>query len=186
MISYASVLTCHPETTSRAVHGIEVRARWDLGGALALAYALKGDLSLVRIPPPRPPRREDGLWRQTCFEAFVSMKDKASYCEFNLAPSGEWAVYAFRRYREGAPFLQESMAPSITVRKTGDSLELDALIRLERLSTTHPGGPLRLGLAAVIEERDGVLSYWALKHAPGKPDFHHPDSFALELGPGDG
>jgi hypothetical protein len=41
--------------------------------------------------------------------------------------------------------------------------------------------PLRLGLSAVIEENDGTISYWALKHLPGKPDFHHPDSFALEL-----
>ena len=34
---------------------------------------------------------------------------------------------------------------------------------------------------AVIEENDGRLSYWALRHAPGKPDFHHPEAFALEL-----
>ena len=25
------------------------------------------------------------------------------------------------------------------------------------------------------------MSYWALAHPPGKPDFHHPDCFALEL-----
>jgi hypothetical protein len=38
-----------------------------------------------------------------------------------------------------------------------------------------------MGLSAVIEERDGMLSYWALRHAPGKPDFHRRDGFALEL-----
>jgi hypothetical protein len=38
-----------------------------------------------------------------------------------------------------------------------------------------------LGLSAVIEDLDGVLSYWALRHPPGKPDFHHPDTFALEI-----
>ena len=41
--------------------------------------------------------------------------------------------------------------------------------------------PLRLGLCAVIEEESGVLSYWALKHRPGRPDFHHPDGFVLEI-----
>ena len=40
----------------------------------------------------------------------------------------------------------------------------------------------RIGLSAVIEEEDGTISYWALRHAPGKPDFHHPDAFAMELG----
>jgi len=36
-------------------------------------------------------------------------------------------------------------------------------------------------LSAVIEATDGSLSYWALEHPADKPDFHHPDSFALEL-----
>jgi hypothetical protein len=40
---------------------------------------------------------------------------------------------------------------------------------------------LRVGLSAVIEANDGTLSYWALKHPAAKPDFHHPDSFVLEL-----
>jgi hypothetical protein len=40
---------------------------------------------------------------------------------------------------------------------------------------------LRLALAAVVEEDDGRLSYWALQHAPGNPDFHHPECFTLEL-----
>jgi hypothetical protein len=42
-------------------------------------------------------------------------------------------------------------------------------------------GRLRIGLSAVIEGKDGALSYWALRHAPGKPDFHHRRAFALEL-----
>jgi hypothetical protein len=41
--------------------------------------------------------------------------------------------------------------------------------------------PWLLGLSAVIEEMNGRLSYWALAHPPGKPDFHHADCFALEL-----
>ena len=40
---------------------------------------------------------------------------------------------------------------------------------------------LRLGLAAVIEDKARVLSYWALKHPAEKPDFHHADSFVVEL-----
>src|SRR3546814_9971873 len=43
-------------------------------------------------------------------------------------------------------------------------------------------GPVRVALSAVIEETDGTKSYWALRHPPGKPDFHHPDCFALALG----
>jgi hypothetical protein len=40
----------------------------------------------------------------------------------------------------------------------------------------------RLGLSAVLEEKDGAKSYWALAHPPGdQPDFHHPDCFAARL-----
>jgi hypothetical protein len=38
-----------------------------------------------------------------------------------------------------------------------------------------------VGLSAVIEEVDGSKSYWALRHPPGQPDFHHRDCFALRL-----
>ena len=42
----------------------------------------------------------------------------------------------------------------------------------------------RLGLSAVLEERDGTKSYWALAHPPGDtPDFHHEDCFAAQLAP---
>jgi len=57
-------------------------------------------------------------------------------------------------------------------------LELDAEICQEFLP---PGRPLRLGLSAVVEDADGELSYWALRHPPGKPDFHYTDAFALQL-----
>ena len=42
-------------------------------------------------------------------------------------------------------------------------------------------GLLLLGLAAVIESGNGDLSYWALKHPPGKPDFHHAHGFVYEV-----
>ena len=42
-------------------------------------------------------------------------------------------------------------------------------------------GPM--GLSAVIEEKDGTVSWWALAHPEGPPDFHHDACFALELPP---
>jgi hypothetical protein len=67
-----------------------------------------------------------------------------------------------------------ALAPRIAVRRGPGKLELEALIRVE-------GSRLLIGLAAVIEAADGSLSYWALRHPPGKPDFHHRGAFALEL-----
>jgi hypothetical protein len=170
-------LACHPQTPAQAISGIDVVVGGPRGGILTLSFALEGDLSGLRIPEPRPSRRVDGLWRHTCFEAFVMAGDGPGYREFNFSPSGEWAVYAFRGYRDGGEREAEP-GPGIAVCRSGDRLELDAKIRPDCLP---PGRSLRLGLSAVVEDADGMLSYWALRHPPGKPDFHHTDAFALPL-----
>jgi hypothetical protein len=176
-------LTPHPETRSRAVHRIDARISQMPDGTLGVTYILEGDIPGLRIPPAGPARIADELWHHTCFEVFVARKGSPAYHEFNLAPSGEWAVYAFQRYRARAPLDADAadMSPRIAVRADAKTLELDAVIRLDRLSPTHSGARLSLALCAVVEDQDGALSYWALKHPPGKPDFHHSDAFALEL-----
>jgi hypothetical protein len=180
-IQYTAVLARHPRSYSRAVNGIEARVCWIEAGVLALTYTLEGDIKRISMPQCRPPRRADYLWRHTCFEAFVSVPGKPGYYEFNFAPSGEWAAYRFRRYRDGAPLDVRELAPKITARSADDRLDLDAAIHLHCLPMLPQNGCLGLGLSAVIEEENGVLSYWALKHPPGKPDFHHPDGIALEI-----
>jgi hypothetical protein len=180
----SAVLTCHPETHTPAVEGIEARVGWTQDNALALAYVLKGNLLRLQIPPSRRPRRVDYLWQHTCFEAFVSVKGKPEeYYEFNFAPSAEWAAYHFQRHRDGTPLADDIPAPKIRVHNVADRLDLDAVVRLDRLPTLPPRARLRLALSAVIEDKSGMLSYWALKHPPGKPDFHHPDAFTLDLEP---
>ena len=56
----------------------------------------------------------------------------------------------------------------------------EALWALEGLIELPPGAEA-LALSAVIERVDGSISYWALRHPSDKPDFHHPDSFVLDL-----
>jgi hypothetical protein len=151
-------------------------------GLLALRYRLAGDVDRLRIPPQQPPGRADKLWQHTCFEAFVAAEGIAGYTEFNFAPSGEWAIYCFTAYRSGMTLLEPLRAPHIALDRRTDRLVLEAEIDLAAL----PGGrgAVRLALCAVVEELDGRLSYWALRHPPGKPDFHHADGFAVRLGPG--
>ena len=47
---------------------------------------------------------------------------------FNFGPSGEWAAYAFVRYRDGGILADEALNPEITVRNTAGELELDARV----------------------------------------------------------
>jgi hypothetical protein len=41
------------------------------------------------------PRRAEELWQTTCFEAFMRVHGAEAYREWNFAPSGVWAAYAF-------------------------------------------------------------------------------------------
>jgi hypothetical protein len=119
--------------------------------------------------------RADELWRTTCFEAFLRIPGADSYREWNFAPSGQWAAYDFRTYREGRSDA-EVPAPYIRVEDNLTWWALGATIPVAADAVWA------LGLSAVLEEKDGTKSYWALAHPPGdKPDFHAADCFAASL-----
>ena len=151
----------------------------DLGVAAALrkngdlvefSYFLTGDLSDVVIPRPARPKRTDGLWRSTCFEAFIAT-GRTSYVELNFAPSGKWAAYSFEDYRHGMNDL-DIAPPNIFFGENRliVDVELGAMA----------GSPLNL--TAVVERRGGVRSYWALAHPKGQqPDFHARNCFVAKL-----
>jgi len=138
-------------------------------------------MSMVALPERCRPERADGLWEHTCFEAFLRAADRPDYLEFNMAPSGLWAAYSFARTREGMkPALEVADIP-INIESRDGALRLGALIDLSTVGDYAATPIWQVGLSAVIEDPTGAKSYWALRHPPGRPDFHHRDCFALEL-----
>jgi hypothetical protein len=175
-------LGSHPSTPSNAVSGITASARIGGAGKLAATFTLDADMNRVVLPRTRTPARADELWRHTCFEVFVALPDSDAYCELNFSPSGEWAMYGFVGYRRGMTRIEVERAPRVAVRPTGRGLVLEAVTYVDDLPMPRPGSPLRVGVAAVIEERDGRLTYWALAHPSSLPDFHHHLGFVLHVG----
>ena len=163
------------------VDTIQARVGYVEANLLRIHYLAHCDIARLKLPAQSLPRRADRLWEHTCFEAFIRSDNDPSYYEFNFSPSGGWAVYGFHGYRDGGPIQDEGVSPDFAVRRAADRIELDAVLRLDGLPAIRPGSLLRIGLSAVIESSDGTLSYWALKHPAAKPDFHHPESFVLEL-----
>ena len=169
-------LVRHPDFPCEAVAAIEVEAARPAARQLVLEYRLSGMTGKLQLP--RPARgRVDGLWKHTCFEAFVQAAAADSYRELNCAPSGQWAAYRFDGYREGMANAAVE-PPEVDVARDGPgALVLRARWELD----LPPDLAWRVGISAVIEEAGGRLSYWALKHPRGRPDFHDADCFAGEL-----
>jgi len=174
-------LLAHPAALCGSIRNFDANAERSANGLLRLNLRLKADLSQLQVPPAAAPARADGLWRHTCFEAFIAAPGSPAYCELNFSPSGEWAAYAFTGYRTGMTPLHLPAAPAARWHRDSTKLELEVALRPGELLPGADAIPLRVGLCAVIEEQSGTISYWALWHPAGKPDFHHPDGFVLEL-----
>ena len=148
---------------------------------LSLQYSLAGNIDDVMLPPAllKPSRRNE-LWKTTCFEFFLAIKDQSGYWEFNLSPSGDWNVYRMDAYRR-IGFREEtgiSRLPFAFQKESGKCL-LEVFIDLTPIFRHEQ--ELHLGITAIIQTKDGAESYWALTHPASQPDFHLRESFILPL-----
>jgi hypothetical protein len=177
------LLRPHPDFPCPAVSSIEVDVVRPHAGSLVLRFIVTGGTGDLCLPPVTTTAPGDELWLHTCFEVFIRAAADNPYCEFNFAPSTRWAAYRFDNYRVGRSIADEISAPRIEVQSNAGCYTLKAALELDGMPGLPSDAMWRLGLAAVIEDKDNRLSYWALAHPPGKADFHHPDCFAHELPP---
>lgn len=147
---------------------------------LTICYMLRGDFKEIAIAPPSNTRlRKHELWKDTCFEFFVGMKDSLQYWEFNLSLTGHWNVYRFDGYRQG---MQEETAFTIlpfNVQNQADGLALALDVDLGKIISADQ--EIEIAITTVIKHRNGEVTYWALTHQGAEADFHLRDSFIVEL-----
>jgi hypothetical protein len=171
----------HAGSACKAVSCIEVEASRPDHHTLMLSFHVTGIIADIALPAAVPSHQADGLWQQSCFEAFIGQPDTDRYCEINLSPSTAWAIYGFEGYRTAMAPLNPDQPPQITTQTEAGRFELRSVITLAGLSSHISLSGWRLGLSAVIEEKGGNLSYWALAHPSERPDFHDRDCFVHEL-----
>jgi len=178
VMSASAEMIRHPAAGSEAVRRIAVEAA-RAADALDISFHIEGEMSLLAMPAARAAQRSDGLWRHSCFEAFLQGGGGKGYVEFNFSPSGAWAAYRFSARRSGreSPMLT---APRTEIRLGPDWLTMDIRLSADAIAE-FTGMPIAAGFAAVIEDRHGALSWWALAHRAAAPDFHDPATFTLRL-----
>ena len=173
-------LVPHPNTPPSEPE-FKIWANVDHAGALGVVastniwFGIGAPAKRFVIAEPVESERADELWKTTCFEAFLKNPGSEGYREWNFSPSGEWAAYDFTTLRDGrsdadvaAPYIR--VEDNLTWWAMGVTIAVDAEL------------DWALGLTAVLEEKDGTKSYWALVHPlADKPDFHDPSGFKAHL-----
>lgn len=163
-------LIAHPDTKIATVETIDV-AVWRDADRWHFRFLIERVDDLI-LPDLQAAERTDGLWKQTCFEAFIGLGG-AGYIELNFSPSSHYAAYRFDDHRRG---MRDEPADVETWLEAGETwLALEAAVRCDALTAGSA-----LGLSAVIRERVGT-SYWALGHPDGAPDFHDRTCFKALL-----
>jgi hypothetical protein len=123
--------------------------------------------------------RRRGLWESTCFEFFVAPLDDPRYWEFNLSPSGHWNVFRFDGYRQGME--EEPSFESLVVATRTLPGSFHAMVDLDLGKIVSDTRTLQVAVSAVLQNKDGELSFWALTHGGSRPDFHRRDGFVIVI-----
>jgi hypothetical protein len=170
-----------PFLEERRIPQIQIGGQIDrLDDLLSIEYLVRGDLDRVAIDPPAAaPARTLELWAATCFEFFIGVVGAPNYWEFNLAPTGDWNVYALDNYRQGLRSETAFRSLPFEVDRTANSLQLKLAFDLGKIITTDP--KLEMAITAVIKSNQNEISYWALTHTGTEADFHRRDSFTIKL-----
>ena len=147
---------------------------------LNIQYCLQGNLSQVVIPKINSlPSRQYCLWEHTCFEFFLKSQTTTEYWEFNLAPNQNWNVFHLSNYRENLTEETKIDTLPFEVSKQIEALKINLELDLNKIVSWDLG--LNIAIASVIETKDSGLSYWSLTHPEPEADFHHPDSFIINI-----
>jgi hypothetical protein len=149
---------------------------------VTLHYSLTGKIGDVFLPSTSmSPKRKDELWKTTCFEFFLAIKDLPQYWEFNLSPSGDWNVYQMDAYRRHG-FREEELIQQLQFecQKQEHEFLLEAAANLNPI--IPPNKILEAGITTIIQTKNGNETYWALAHPAPYADFHLRESFILAMG----
>jgi hypothetical protein len=120
-----------------------------------------------------PQRRQQELWKHTCFEAFLRVEGRSEYFEINISPGLGWNVYEFQSYRKPQPPTEsQGLVPEKILWK-------DSVLEAHFQHSWKSGIQINASVCSILNVSEQTF-YFSQKHSSQKPDFHQPDSFSLE------
>ncbi len=147
---------------------------------LHLTFTLSDPDHLVIWPAQQMPSRQDYLWENTCFEAFIKAANQAGYVELNLAPSSAWNLYQFDNYRTPQQMPPRRVMASALESMTLTGHTLTVTLDLDQIHLADQ--EINIRLTAVITTQT-ALYYLALHHPATQADFHDVRGWTITLLP---
>ena len=192
------------ESSRSSLSGVEVEVARSGARSLRLRWVARGTVRNIRLPKLHAIARADT--KEVCrFSLFARAVGQDEHLRLDVFPSGKWELALFAsRTGQRSEFtsgrvsqfdILERLKPlsddkRAKLKQSGfDTLErfepsflsISATLELKPNYELPPETDWELGAAALIEEKNGNRSCWALAHPPGAPDLSHPDSFAIRL-----
>jgi len=140
---------------------------------LYLKYIISGNISQIKLTPSK---QSSELWRNTCFELFLSNNNITEYLEFNWSPDGRWNTFKFNDYRDRANqnIFEESHS---SVERQNNNIIFKTKIILPKYNhyISLDLNNLLIGMSVIVET--DTLEYWSNQHLHHRPDFHNRNNF---------
>ena len=147
------------------------------GDFLVLRYEMTGAIESVLMAEPEASTRRMALWETTCFECFFGVPGQDWYWEVNLSTAGHWNVFKLDNYRSGFREELSIQTLSVLIDRSVCSVETELDLSLLGLEDSE----IELSVTAVIAEKLGAVSYWAVSHGGIEADFHLRNSFVIRM-----
>ena len=148
---------------------------------LTLRYFLTGSIEDILLSPRSPnPGRKDELWKATCFEFFLALRDQPDYWEFNMSPSGDWNIYHMDEYRR-LGFREETAISQLPFQFKQESHQYLLDVSVDLTPLLRSPQEVLIAITAIMQTKDSNETYWALTHPAPYADFHLRESFILTL-----
>ncbi len=148
--------------------GLEIFAEFDLKAVdLSKISDISGNFDI---------KRQNEIWKSTCFEVFFKSTSQNHYFEMNCSALGAWNIYQFDEYRMGMREVAGAQCLGIKPTTRGGYLNLRTRFLIPRLTKTN----VHVGLCAIVKVASET-QYFALQHSGPKPDFHHQQDWIILL-----
>ena len=146
-------------------------------GEIQVTYLLSDLEEKINFEYELNNQRVIGLWENTCFEFFI-LSPAGDYYEFNFATNLNWNIFHFKNYRSKLKEAKDCPVPLIDVREN----KLHFTYNLNSLPKDfYKMGKMKVGITAVLKDKNSKLTYWSLAHPKDKADFHSQVGMTISL-----